>query len=854
MQMIRSFSLLVAICLCLLPAGQISADEEAGAAWAGPPTKNGRQSYFGLNGTKIFHIPDDMEQVNQRIGWMQELGVHWDRIDMWWHEVEPEKGRFEWHRPDHCIAALESAGIQWYPILCYGARWFEEDKIGPQTDEDFGLYSRYVEQAVTRYKGRVPEWEVWNEPNIPNFWRPNPNADDYTRLLKGAYERIKAADPDARVAAPAIAPLGAWDRKFVERMYLLGAKDYYDIFDYHYYRNHAPEQQVPAELAEIRAVMHRYGDDKPIHISESGVSSIHEGEIDDDRQAALVVRNHLLCLALGVKRFYYFDLQNWRDTMETWDGQLGLVKASGEKKPAFHAYRTLVQLTDYNDFVGRYLEFGDGVQGVLIRDVESDEYIMALWLESVDAADTRTVEVAVSPLGAQLIHADGTRDNFPPDDDGDGRHSVYAEITRAPRYIRGVDAMSYLPGAGVWFERAHTILAPVESSTLGWKVSPLLQNPVLEVLEVHSPDGIEWDHATGRLAVGSRVAPGLKTVTARVQVTHGPENDRRQVILERDSIVEVTPQVNLEVRPYLEDGGLKAHISIANQSLRRIEGEMTLEEAKFRRRPRSFGSGRSLRLEPGRMFEHVLDLPIEEIAAYKEPADLRLIFGPYRSEPFRVHPVVKRANGPTIDGDLLEWYGMHEMVLDEESQLVEGSVESWSPDIASARARVWLTDEALYFSAIVQDSTPLYNPHPPPTMWMGDSFELFVGLQGPTRHNVLDKSFEYQIGIAPEHDDGHGAIAFWFHIDEVIQEAEIATRSTDTGWIIEARIPWTSIKAENLVPKPGDLIALDVKYNDADRYELVPAGNIGGRRLVWNGDASNWINPSRWGMGVVVEE
>src|SRR5690606_16108009 len=122
-----------------------------------------------------------------------------------------------------CFATLEAAGIQWYPILCYGARWFEEGRIGLQSDEDFELYKRYVKNAAERYKGRVPVWEIWNEPNVPDFWRPNPNADDYTRLLKGAYETIKAIDRDASVASPAIAPLGAWDRDFVARLYQLGA-------------------------------------------------------------------------------------------------------------------------------------------------------------------------------------------------------------------------------------------------------------------------------------------------------------------------------------------------------------------------------------------------------------------------------------------------------------------------------------------------------------------------------------------------------------------------------------------------------------------------------------------------------
>ncbi len=847
-------TVLTSILLIVAPVTGIAQDAQQDASWPGPPVRNGRQSYFGLNGTKIFHIPEDADKVNQRIGWMRELGVHWDRIDMWWHVVEPTKGEFDWSRPDHCLGTLEKAGIQWYPILCYGAGWFPKDEIGPQTDEDFELYQRYVEEAVSRYKGRVPEWEVWNEPNVPDFWRPNPNPTDYTRLLKGAYTAIKKADPDARVAAPAIAPLGAWDRKFVERMYQLGAKDSFDVFDYHYYRNHEPEKQVPAELAEIRAVMHRYGDEKPIHISESGVSSIHEGIIDQERQAALVVRNQLLALALGVERFYYFDLQNWRDTMETWDGQLGLVTAAGERKPSFHAYRTLVGMTDYKDFVGRVLGLGSGIHGVLVRDPETEEYTLAVWLETLDAEATITLEVASLPTGVRLVHPDGTEDVFPANDASASSGRVYVEVMRAPRYVRGVDPMAYLPDAGVGFAREHTILAPAETVELGWRVSPLLRNPMISVQSIEAPDGISWDAGTRKLSIGTQVVPGLKTLAVHLTVEHGDGTDRRQVVLTREATIEITRQVELAIRPFLEGGRLKARLQVSNQSARRLEGMLNVEEAVLRRRPRSLGPARTLGIEAGQAFEHEVELPTDEIAAYTEPAEMRLHFGVHRSPPFRIHPVPLGANGPEVDGDLSDWAGIPEMAIDDVSQFVEGNVEGWSRETASARARVWLTPDALNFAATARDSSPVHNPHPAGGIWRGDSYELFVGLKGPTTRAVIDKDFEYQIGIAPQHEGDKGPVVFWFHVDKVIDDAKVAVAPTGDGWIIEASIPWSAIGAADLVPAAGDFIALDVKYNDGDPHEPIPAGNTGGRRLVWNGTASNWIDSSKWGMGVVKEE
>ena len=48
--------------------------------------------------------------------------------------------------------------------------------------------------VATRYKGKVSAYEVWNEPNGKVFWDPEPDAAQYTELLKAAYPAIKAAE------------------------------------------------------------------------------------------------------------------------------------------------------------------------------------------------------------------------------------------------------------------------------------------------------------------------------------------------------------------------------------------------------------------------------------------------------------------------------------------------------------------------------------------------------------------------------------------------------------------------------------------------------------------------------------
>jgi hypothetical protein len=74
-----------------------------------------------------------------------------------------------------------------------------------------------VSALVSRYKtgspyGQVHAIEVWNEPNIEREWGNSVinqrQAADYVRLLGGAYQAAKAADPNVTVVTAGLSPTG----------------------------------------------------------------------------------------------------------------------------------------------------------------------------------------------------------------------------------------------------------------------------------------------------------------------------------------------------------------------------------------------------------------------------------------------------------------------------------------------------------------------------------------------------------------------------------------------------------------------------------------------------------------------
>ena len=72
--------------------------------------------------------------------------------------------------------------------------WF-----GPDTDERREAWVDLFAQLVARYGADVDHYEVWNEPNIEEFWSQGPDATAYAMLLHDAYEAAKAIDPQVTI-------------------------------------------------------------------------------------------------------------------------------------------------------------------------------------------------------------------------------------------------------------------------------------------------------------------------------------------------------------------------------------------------------------------------------------------------------------------------------------------------------------------------------------------------------------------------------------------------------------------------------------------------------------------------------
>ena len=247
-----------------------------------------------LQNVYAIHPPDRLlDRVVELGASVVRVDIHWDWLEWTGPGVEQWDGN-QVQRLDDFLDAANRRDLRVLAVVMDTPCWTSSDpakvcsasrtaynwREPPKNTEDF---ADFLARLVTRYRGRIRYWEIWNEPNLPQFWT-HPDPVVYTRLLRSVYPSIKACDPNAVVLAGALAPIepgapGIDSVAFVDAMYRAGALGFFDALSFHPYTNGQPPtadqrgwrahsfiRSVPA----LHAAMLRAGDPRPIWLTESG--------------------------------------------------------------------------------------------------------------------------------------------------------------------------------------------------------------------------------------------------------------------------------------------------------------------------------------------------------------------------------------------------------------------------------------------------------------------------------------------------------------------------------------------------------------------------------------------------------
>jgi len=217
---------------------------------------------------------------------IHEAGFDWVVQLFSWRQIARWRGLYDWERPDAVVRGSEYYGLNLVVRLDQHPHWARAQSALNGPPDDLTDYGDFVHEIASRYKGRIKAYVIWNEPNLALEWgghRPDPAA--YVEMLKVACTRIKQADPNALVISAGLAPTNDQtekaldDRLYLQAMYELGAKEYFDVLGAHVYGfGHPPDDPHGAHqglnlarIQDLREIMVAYGDrGKPVWVTELG--------------------------------------------------------------------------------------------------------------------------------------------------------------------------------------------------------------------------------------------------------------------------------------------------------------------------------------------------------------------------------------------------------------------------------------------------------------------------------------------------------------------------------------------------------------------------------------------------------
>ncbi|MBN2145968.1 MAG: hypothetical protein JW726_01225 [Anaerolineales bacterium] len=369
-----------------------------------------------------------------QIGLAADLGVSWIRRNsLSWALVEPVQGQRNWEAVASLEAELEAAassGMEVILIVRDTPAWAQKVPgypCGAVLETSLEAFGQFLADAVARYSVppyHVKYWELGNEPDVdPGLISPTMpfgcwgdgtdtyyGGGYYAEMLKVAYPRIKAANPEAIVlvgglllncdpVTPPESPAGSGQfadctpSRFLEGILEAGGGDFFDGVSFHaydYYWNaygqygngnwhsawNTTGPVAEAKVLYLRILLASYGyNDKMILNTETALICGRDGTepecLTDDfamTKAHYLAQSLTIARTLGLTVNIWFNFYGWRGS--------GILSTDNQPLPAYTAFQVNMNQLEGAGFYLQLTEF-EGVRAYEFR--KPGQVIWVMW-------------------------------------------------------------------------------------------------------------------------------------------------------------------------------------------------------------------------------------------------------------------------------------------------------------------------------------------------------------------------------------------------------------------------------------------------------------------------------------------
>jgi hypothetical protein len=236
-----------------------------------------------------------------------------------WPFVEKTKGTFNWTQLDAWVDQANAHGVSFVYTSIYVPSWAAADKsscvpsaynvpVCLGTVANIADWQDFVTALVTRYKGRIQVYELWNEPSCLCTFTGT--VAQLVALTQAEHDIIRSIDPAALIIGPT---MQAYQSAYLDSYFAAGGTKDIDAVGMHSSPNpkyDTAEFMMGSVTTGIKSVMKKYGlSNKPLWNTENDWGN-DAALTDPDARAAFVARDLLLNWNVGITRDYWYAWDN----------------------------------------------------------------------------------------------------------------------------------------------------------------------------------------------------------------------------------------------------------------------------------------------------------------------------------------------------------------------------------------------------------------------------------------------------------------------------------------------------------------------------------------------------------------
>ncbi len=334
------------------------------------------------------------------------------RYDMSWASIERNRGQYDFSFFDQLYNTLAQNGMKPIFVLDYNNNLYNGGagtQTGISTQENRDAFARFAAAAAARYKDKGVIWEIWNEPDLNQFW-PSPNPENFGRLVEASTAAMRQADPNAYIVNGGIAH-AYWDSDFTKRAMAAGALKGINAFAIHSYdpphpneRNNGPYyglENQEAWFEQYKQWMSQYNGGRvlPIVNTEFSAAPSQQSSITQTPLDFSAKQNIRLMLD-----DYYAGV--YLSTMYGMD--------SGDEYRLDRDNEVTRALTYTNNLLanctGDNVNYGNGMRAILFQNQSNGQKILAWWPISLNNTTVNfpqplSIQGAYNVYGSQVAQA-----------------------------------------------------------------------------------------------------------------------------------------------------------------------------------------------------------------------------------------------------------------------------------------------------------------------------------------------------------------------------------------------------------------------------------------------------------------